>query len=125
VPPRDAHVISLLRKSGVIILGKTSMSEWANYRGIVPSGFCGRLGQAFSPYSPLVKPSGSSSGSGIAAAIGLATVTLGTETEGSITFPSSRNNIVGLKPTVGLTSRAGGDYYRYFLMIFAIRFTPP
>jgi amidase len=113
IPPRDAHVVSLLRESGAIILGKTSLSEWANFRGEVPSGFCGRLGQAHCPYSPLVSPSGSSSGSGIAAAIGLATATLGTETDGSIMSPSSRNNIVGLKPTVGLTSRAGGEYNDY------------
>ncbi|KAI9437951.1 amidase signature enzyme [Lactarius indigo] len=81
--------------------------KWANFRGIVPSGFSGRGGQSTCPYFPLANPSGSSSGSGIASAIGLATAALGTETEGSIIFPSSRQNLVGIKPTVGLTSRAG------------------
>ncbi|TFK52905.1 amidase signature enzyme [Heliocybe sulcata] len=107
VVPRDAPVAAKLRAAGAIILGKTNMSEWANFRGQVPSGFSGRGGQCTSPYYPLVDPSGSSSGSGIAAAIGLAAGTLGTETDGSITSPSSRNNLVGIKPTVGLTSRAG------------------
>jgi amidase len=106
--PRDATVVTRLRSSGALILGKTQMSEWANFRGEVPSGFSGRGGQASCPYYPLVDPSGSSSGSGIAAAVGLAAGTLGTETNGSIVSPSSRNNVVGIKPTVGLTSRAGG-----------------
>ncbi|KZT26146.1 amidase signature enzyme [Neolentinus lepideus HHB14362 ss-1] len=107
VVPRDAPAAAKLRAAGAILLGKTNMSEWANFRGQVPSGFSGRGGQCTCPYYPLVDPSGSSSGSGIAAAIGLAAGTLGTETNGSITSPSSRNNIVGVKPTVGLTSRAG------------------
>ncbi|EMD36838.1 hypothetical protein CERSUDRAFT_114758 [Gelatoporia subvermispora B] len=107
VVPRDATVIAKLRAAGAIILGKASLSEWANFRGQVPSGFCGRGGQGLSPYVPLGNPSGSSSGSGIAAAIGLAAGTLGSETDGSITSPSNNNNIVGIKPTVGLTSRAG------------------
>lgn len=98
-----------LREAGAIILGKANLSEWANFRGVVPSGFSGRGGQATCPYYPLVDPSGSSSGSGISTAIGLAAASLGTETDGSIVSPSGRNNIVGIKPTVGLTSRAGGD----------------
>lgn len=111
IVPRDAAVIARLRSSGALILGKTQMSEWANFRGEVPSGFSGRGGQATCPYHPLVDPSGSSSGSGIAAAVGLAAGTLGTETDGSIVSPSSRNNVVGIKPTVGLTSRAGGKFF--------------
>ncbi|EPQ50833.1 amidase signature enzyme [Gloeophyllum trabeum ATCC 11539] len=107
VVPRDAAVAAKLRTAGAILLGKTNMSEWANFRGQVPSGFSGRGGQCTCPYYPLVDPSGSSSGSGVAAAIGLAAGTLGTETDGSITSPGSRNNVVGVKPTVGLTSRAG------------------
>ncbi|KIY45937.1 amidase signature enzyme [Fistulina hepatica ATCC 64428] len=107
IPPIEAHVVGLLRKAGAIILGKTSLSEWSNYRGEVPSGFCGRIGQCTCPYYPQAGPSGSSSGSGVATAIGLAAAALGVETDGSIVGPASRNNIVGLKPTVGLTSRAG------------------
>ncbi|KAH9934096.1 amidase signature enzyme [Amylocystis lapponica] len=107
VVPRDATVAAKLRAAGAIILGKTTLSEWANYRGKVPSGFCGRNGQSTSPYVPLGNPSGSSSGSGIATAVGLAAGSLGTETDGSIVSPSNNCNLVGMKPTVGLTSRAG------------------
>ena len=107
----DATVTARLRSAGAIILGKANLSEWANFRGVVPSGFSARGGQGTCPYYPLVDPSGSSSGSGIATAIGLAAASLGTETDGSIVSPSSRNNIVGIKPTVGLTSRAGGNSY--------------
>ncbi|KAI0291777.1 amidase signature enzyme [Multifurca ochricompacta] len=107
IPPRDATVAAKLRAAGAIFLGKANLSEWANFRGRVPSGFSGRGGQATSPYFPLADPSGSSSGSGIACAIGLAAATLGSETDGSIISPSSRQNLVGIKPTVGLTSRAG------------------
>lgn len=107
----DATVVARLRSAGAIILGKSSLSEWANYRGDVPSGFCARGGQGTCPYYPLVDPSGSSSGSGIATAIGLAAASLGTETDGSIVSPSSRNNLVGIKPTVGLTPRTGGNSY--------------
>jgi amidase len=105
---RDATVVARLRAAGAILLGKTNLSEWASFRGIVPSGFSGRGGQSTCPYFPLVDPSGSSSGSGIATSIGLAAASLGSETTGSIVLPSSRNNLVGIKPTVGLTSRAGG-----------------
>lgn len=85
------------------------MSEWAYSRGRLPSGWSGRGGQGTNAYFRNANPCGSSSGSGVAASIGLATLTLGTETDGSITCPSSNNNIVGIKPTVGLTSRAGGQ----------------
>ncbi|KAI8988989.1 amidase signature enzyme [Trametes punicea] len=103
VVPRDAHVAAKLRAAGAILLGKANLSEWAHFRGNVPSGFSGRGGQATSPYVPLGDPSGSSSGS----AIGTAMAALGTETDGSIISPSNMNNLVGIKPTVGLTSRAG------------------
>ncbi|KAF9224888.1 amidase signature enzyme [Gyrodon lividus] len=101
----DAPVAAKLRESGAILIGKTNMSEWANFRGQVPSGFSGRGGQTLSPYYPNGDPSGSSSGSGVAMAIGLAAGSLGSETDGSIVSPSSKNNIVGIKPTVGLASR--------------------
>ncbi|KAI0649784.1 amidase signature enzyme [Trametes meyenii] len=107
VVPRDAHVAVKLRAAGAILLGKANLSEWAHFRGSVPSGFSGRGGQASSPYVPLGDPSGSSSGSAIGTAIGLAAAALGTETDGSIISPSNMNNLVGIKPTVGLTSRAG------------------
>ncbi|KAI0649775.1 amidase signature enzyme [Trametes meyenii] len=107
IVPRDAHVAAKLRAAGAILLGKANLSEWANFRGAVPSGFSGRGGQASSPYVPLGDPSGSSSGSGIGAAIGLAAAALGSETDGSIVSPSSVNNLVGIKPSVGLTSRDG------------------
>ncbi|KAI0342226.1 amidase signature enzyme [Trametopsis cervina] len=107
VVPRDAGVAARLRAAGAILLGKANLSEWANFRGSVPSGFSGRGGQATNPYVPLGNPSGSSSGSGIATAIGLTAAALGSETDGSIVSPSSANNLVGIKPTVGLTSRAG------------------
>jgi Asp-tRNA(Asn)/Glu-tRNA(Gln) amidotransferase A subunit family amidase len=88
-----------------LFLGKTALSQWANYRsGNSSNGWSSRGGQVFGAYIPKQDPSGSSSGSGVAAAIGLATVTLGSETDGSIISPSQRNSVVGLKPTVGLTS---------------------
>ena len=90
------------------------MSEWANFRGKVPDGFSGRGGQGTCPYYANVDPSGSSSGSAVAVAIGLAAAAIGTETDGSIIVPGSRSNVVGIKPTVGLTSRAGGEYSAYF-----------
>ena len=110
VVPRDAHVAAQLRAAGAILLGKASMSEWAHARGRVPSKFAGRGGQGSSAYVPLGDPCGSSSGSGVASAIGLAAAALGTETDGSIVCPSSFANVVGVKPTVGLTSRDGGGY---------------
>ncbi|KAJ6582214.1 amidase signature enzyme [Mycena capillaripes] len=105
VVPDDAGVIKRLRKAGAIFLGKTNMSEFAGIRG--NNGWSGRGGQCTNPYFPQANPCGSSSGSAVGAAIGLAAVTIGTETDGSIICPSSNNNIAGIKPTVGLTSRAG------------------
>lgn len=107
-PPRDAFVVTRLREAGAIILGKTNPSEWSNARGEAQvSGWSARGGQTRSPYFVDGDPSGSSSGSGVAAAIGLVAAALGTETDGSIIGPSARNNLVGIKPSVGLTSRAG------------------
>ncbi|KAH7337830.1 amidase signature enzyme [Rhizoctonia solani] len=104
----DATVSAKLRKAGAILLGKTNLSEWAYIRDWnLHSGWSGRGGQATNPYYPGTDPCGSSSGSGVAIAIGLAAGSLGTETSGSIVCPSSYNNLVGIKPTVGLTSRAG------------------
>ncbi|KZS92298.1 amidase signature enzyme [Sistotremastrum niveocremeum HHB9708] len=107
IVPGDAGVVKRLRKAGAIILGKANLSEFAHFRGNQASGWSGRGGQNTSPYFPGGDPCGSSSGSGVSAAIGLAAVTLGTETDGSITCPTSHNNLAGIKPTVGLTSRAG------------------
>ncbi|KAG9308356.1 amidase signature domain-containing protein [Chiua virens] len=108
VVPRDAFVISKLHEAGAILLGKATMSEWAQFRGEdVPNGFSARGGQTTAPYYPNLDPSASSSGSAVATAIGLAGATLGSETTGSIVLPASRNNIVGIKPTVGLVSRSG------------------
>jgi len=102
-------VISKLRDAGVILLGKASMSEWAQWRGEgVPNGFSARGGQTTSPYYPNLDPSASSSGSAVASAVGLAAAALGSETTGSVVLPASRNNVVGIKPTVGLVSRSGG-----------------
>ncbi|KAJ7215193.1 amidase signature domain-containing protein [Mycena rebaudengoi] len=107
IVPEDAGVVKKLRKAGAIILGKASLTEFSGSRGRLASGWSGRGGQGSSAYFPHGDPCGSSSGSGVAASIGLAAVTLGSETDGSITCPSSRNNLAGIKPTVGLTSRAG------------------
>ncbi|KAF4596148.1 hypothetical protein EYR38_007522 [Pleurotus pulmonarius] len=107
VVPDDAGVVKRLRAAGAIILGKANLSEFAHFRGNVASGWSGRGGQNSGAYFPGIDPCGSSSGSGVAASIGLAAVTLGTETDGSITCPSEHNNLAGIKPTVGLTSRAG------------------
>ncbi|VDB96526.1 unnamed protein product [Peniophora sp. CBMAI 1063] len=107
IPAHAAHITDALKSAGAVILGKTNLSEWANFRGVVPNGWSGRGGQCTSPYLPLGDASGSSSGSGVAAAIGLAAGCIGTETDGSIIGPSERNNVVGVKPTVGLTSRYG------------------
>ncbi|KAF9027405.1 amidase signature enzyme [Hymenopellis radicata] len=108
IVPSDAGVVKRLRAAGAIILGKANLSEFAHFRGnALPSGWSGRGGQNTGAYFPSMDPCGSSSGSGVAASIGLTAVTLGTETDGSITCPSSNNNLAGIKPTVGLTSRAG------------------
>ena len=106
IPPGDATVAKKLRDAGAILLGKTALSEWANFRGVgIPNGWSGRGKQSTSPFYPQGDACGSSTGSAIASSIGLAAATLGTETDGSIVCPSNRNNLVGIKPTVGLTSR--------------------
>ncbi|CAN9102547.1 putative amidase [Alternaria tenuissima] len=105
--PRDSTIAAKLREAGAIILGKTNLSQWANYRSSNSSnGWSARGGQTYGAYYPGQDPSGSSSGSGVAASLGLAFGTLGSETDGSIISPSQLNNVVGIKPTVGLTSRA-------------------
>ncbi|KAJ9550610.1 hypothetical protein OSB04_014655 [Centaurea solstitialis] len=108
VVPRDAGVVSRLRKAGAIILGKASMSEWSNFRSLsAPSGWSPRGGQGKNPYVLSATPCGSSSGPAISVAANLAAVSIGTETDGSILCPAGFNSVVGIKPTVGLTSRAG------------------
>ena len=106
--PRDAFAATRLREAGALILGKTNLSEWANFRSThATSGWSGRGGQTNSPYALDRNPSGSSSGSGVAVAANLCAVAVGTETDGSITSPANNNGIVGIKPTVGLVSRSG------------------
>lgn len=108
-PPRDATIAAKLRAAGAIFLGKANQSEWSYHRDdLMPNAYSERGGQCTSPYVKGGDPIGSSSGSAVCTAIGLAAASIGTETFGSIVSPSSRNNIVGIKPTVGLTSRAGG-----------------
>ena len=108
IPLRDAFIVRRLRAAGAIILGKTNLSEWANFRSThSSSGWSGRGGQAKNPYVLDRNPCGSSSGSGIAVAPNYCAVAIGTETDGSIVCPSSANGIVGIKPTVGLLSRSG------------------
>jgi amidase len=105
--PRDATVAAKLRSAGAILLGKANLSQWANYRSNNSSnGWSAQGGQTYGAYYPMQDPSGSSSGSAVSASLGLAFGTLGTETDGSIISPSELNNVVGIKPTVGLTSRA-------------------
>ncbi len=105
---RDAHVVERLRTAGAIVLGKTNLSEWANFRSThASSGWSGRGGQARNPYALDRSPSGSSSGSAIAAAASYCAAAVGTETDGSITSPAAVCSLVGLKPTVGLVSRSG------------------
>jgi amidase len=107
-PMRDAFLVERLRAAGAIVLGKTNLSEWANFRSThASSGWSARGGQARNPYALDRTPSGSSSGSGIAAASNYCTVAIGTETDGSITSPAAACSLVGLKPTVGLVSRSG------------------
>lgn len=106
--PRDAHVVTRLREAGAVLLAKTNLSEWANIRGAHSiSGWSARGGQTRCPYALDRSPSGSSSGTGAAVAASLAAAGIGTETDGSITSPSSVNGLVGIKPTVGLVSRDG------------------
>jgi amidase len=107
-PPQDAFLVKRLRQAGAVLLGKTNLSEWANFRcSYSTSGWSGRGGLTRNPYALDRNPSGSSSGSGAAVAAGLCAAAVGTETDGSIVSPSSVNGLVGVKPTVGLVSRAG------------------
>ena len=106
--PADAPLVARLRSAGAVILGKTNMSEWANFRSThSSSGWSARGGQTRNPYALDRTPSGSSSGSAVAVAANLCAVAVGTETDGSIVSPASINGIVGLKPTVGLISQRG------------------
>ena len=105
---QDAPLVARLRAAGAIILGKTNLSEWANFRGHgSSSGWSGRGGQTRNPYALDRSPSGSSSGSAVAAAASLCAAAIGTETDGSITSPASCTGLVGVKPTLGLVSRTG------------------
>jgi amidase len=107
-PVRDAFVVERLRAAGAIILGKTNLSEWANFRSThSSSGWSGRGGQGRNPYALDRTPSGSSSGSGGAVAASYCAVAVGTETDGSVTSPSAACSLVGMKPTIGLVSRSG------------------
>lgn len=107
-PAKDSFVVKQLRDAGALILGKTNLSEWANMRSThSTSGWSGRGGLTKNPYALDRNCSGSSSGSGAAAAASLCAVAIGTETDGSVVSPSSLNGLVGIKPTVGLVSRAG------------------
>jgi amidase len=115
--PRDARIVARLRAAGAVILGKSNLSEWANFRGLVPppvkeaglylNGWSARGGLTRNPYGLGWDPCGSSSGSAVAAAANLCTIAVGTETDGSIVCPSGHNAIVGLKPTVGLIAQDG------------------
>ena len=107
-PRRDSFIAQRLREAGAVILGKAALSEWANFKSTPSSsGWSARNGQARNPYVLDRSPGGSSSGSGIAVAASLCAVSVGTETDGSIISPAGCNGVVGIKPTVGLTSRAG------------------
>ena len=107
-PKRNAPLVDKLIEAGCIILAKTNLSEWANFRSTHSvSGWSGRGGQTHNPYVLDRSPSGSSSGSGAAAAASLATLAVGTETDGSILSPSAASGLVGIKPTLGLISRTG------------------
>ncbi|MFP3488407.1 amidase family protein, partial [Staphylococcus sp. SIMBA_130] len=105
----DAFLVTKLRHAGAVILGKTNMTEWANFMSDkMPNGYSSRGGQVLNPYGPgTLDVGGSSSGSAVAVACHFATAAIGTETNGSILSPSSSNAGVGLKPTVGAISRSG------------------
>ena len=108
VPPHDSHVAERLRAAGAILLAKANMSEWANIRSThSTSGWSARGGQCRNPYLLDRNPCGSSSGSAAAVSANFGAVAIGTETDGSIVCPASANGVVGIKPTVGLVSRAG------------------
>src|SRR5213080_512544 len=105
---RDSTVAANLRAGGAVILGKTNLSEWANFRSFESiSGWSGRGGQTHNPYGIDRNPCGSSSGSGAAASANFAAVSFGSETDGSIVCPGNANGVAAIKPTIGLTSRAG------------------
>jgi len=105
---QDAFIVAKLRAAGAVLLGKTNLSEWANFRSTrSASGWSSRGGQTHNPYVLDRNPCGSSSGSGVAVAANLCAVAIGTETDGSVVCPASVNGVVGLKPTVGLLSRSG------------------
>jgi amidase len=108
VAKKDAHIVDLLRSAGALILGKSNLSEWANFRsGYSSSGWSSLGGQTFNPYSLDRSPGGSSAGSAVAVAADFCAAAVGTETDGSIVSPASMNGIVGIKPTVGLVSQNG------------------
>ena len=109
IPAQDSHVARRLREAGAVILGKANLSEWANFRSghRSTSGWSGRGGRCRNPYALDRNPCGSSSGSGVATSANLCALAVGTETNGSVVCPSTANGIVGIKPTVGLVSRAG------------------
>ncbi|CAL5399718.1 unnamed protein product [Camellia sinensis] len=108
VVARDAGVVAMLKKAGTIVLGKASMTEWASFRSYeLPNGWCARAGQVVNPYVKSADLCGSSTGSTVSVVANMVTLSLGTETAGSILCPSSFNSVVGIKPTVGLTSRGG------------------
>jgi len=107
-PGTDSRVAAMLRKAGAVIIAKSNLSEWANFRSSVSSsGWSGVGGQTKNPYILDRNPCGSSSGSGVAVSANLCMLAIGTETDGSIVCPSNNNGIVGIKPTVGLISRSG------------------
>ena len=107
-PARDAFLVDQLRKAGAVLLGKTNLSEWANFRSThSSSGWSSRGGQTKNPHVLDRSPCGSSSGSATAVAAGLCAAAIGTETDGSIVCPSTINGVVGIKPTLGLVSRSG------------------
>jgi amidase len=107
-PPDDAFLVARLREAGAVILGKTNLSEWANFRSAnSSSGWSSLGGQTRNPYDTARSPCGSSSGSAVAVAAGMTALAVGTETDGSIICPAGINGIVGIKPTLGLVSRDG------------------
>jgi amidase len=108
VAPEDAALVARLRDAGAVIIGKTNLSEWANFRSFgSTSGWSSLGGQTRNPYAPLRNPCGSSSGSAVAVAANFTVVAIGTETDGSIVCPAGMNGIVGIKPTLGRVSRSG------------------
>ncbi|MBT4317224.1 MAG: amidase, partial [Candidatus Marinimicrobia bacterium] len=108
LPSNNAFLIQQLVDKGYFVIGKTNLSEWANFRSSSStSGWSSMGGQTINPYGSMRTPCGSSSGSGVVVATGLIDVAIGTETNGSVSCPASVNGIVGIKPTIGLVSRSG------------------